>query len=40
MTHKPIRLHIFGASGSGVTTLGNAISKETGIPVYDFDDYF
>lgn len=34
------RIHIFGASGSGVTTLGQALSKEIGIPYFDSDSYF
>jgi adenylate kinase family enzyme len=35
-----VRLHIFGASGSGVTTLGRALSQELRIPYFDSDDYF
>jgi adenylate kinase family enzyme len=34
------RIHIFGASGSGTTTLGKALSKRLGIPHFDNDDYF
>ena len=37
---KTNRIHIFGASGSGVTTLGKALSKALNIPVFDFDDYY
>jgi adenylate kinase family enzyme len=35
-----IRIHIFGASGSGVTTLGNTLSEYLGIPYFDSDDFF
>ncbi|MDQ1095502.1 MULTISPECIES: adenylate kinase [Chryseobacterium] len=35
-----MKLHIFGASGSGVTTLGYALSAETGLAYFDSDDYF
>lgn len=35
-----MKLHIFGASGSGVTTLGKAISKELNIKYFDSDEYF
>ncbi|GGG59691.1 hypothetical protein GCM10011378_39610 [Hymenobacter glacieicola] len=35
-----MKLHIFGASGSGVTTLGKALSGVLGIPYFDSDDYF
>lgn len=34
------RIHIFGASGAGVTTLGRNLSREFGIPVYDGDNYY
>jgi adenylate kinase family enzyme len=34
------RVHILGASGSGVTTLGRAISEEVGCAPMDSDDYF
>jgi len=40
MLNTPIRIHIFGASGSGTTTLGKALWKELDIPVYDYDDYY
>ncbi|OBS12192.1 hypothetical protein ATE49_06970 [Elizabethkingia miricola] len=33
-------IHIFGASGSGVTTLGNYISKKLGWKYLDSDDFF
>jgi len=35
-----MKLHIFGASGSGVTTLGKALSGTLGVPYFDSDDYF
>lgn len=35
-----MKLHIFGASGSGVTTLGAALSKRLNIPYFDSDEYF
>ncbi|MDA3847253.1 MAG: hypothetical protein PF505_12045 [Vallitaleaceae bacterium] len=38
MTHN--RIHIFGASVSGVSTLGKSLSTALDIPVYDFDDYY
>ncbi|ATC35413.1 TPA: shikimate kinase [Elizabethkingia anophelis] len=33
-------IHILGASGSGVTTLGNYISKKLGWKYLDSDDFF
>lgn len=33
-------IHIFGASGSGTTTLGKKISEELGYSFMDTDDYF
>lgn len=35
-----MRIHILGASGSGTTTLGAALSKKLNYPHYDTDDYF
>ncbi len=35
-----MKLHIFGASGSGVTTLGKALSLNLNIPYFDSDEYF
>lgn len=35
-----MRIHIFGASGSGVTTLGKALSKKLNIEYFDSDDFF
>ena len=33
-------IHIFGASGSGTTTLGKRICEELGYTLMDTDDYF
>jgi len=35
-----MHIHIFGASGSGVTTLGLALADELGYPYFDADSYF
>lgn len=35
-----MRIHILGASGSGTTTLGKALSSRLGYPHFDTDDYF
>lgn len=35
-----MRIHIFGASGSGVTTLGKLLSKKLNIEYFDSDDFF
>ncbi|MHA4807497.1 P-loop NTPase family protein [Flavitalea flava] len=35
-----MKLHIFGASGTGVTTLGEALSERLNIPYFDSDAYF
>ncbi|RNA61415.1 adenylate kinase [Chryseobacterium nematophagum] len=35
-----MRIHILGASGSGVTTLGEILSKQLGIEYFDSDDFF
>jgi adenylate kinase family enzyme len=48
MKHHPIQegsymknvIHIFGASGSGTTTLGQKICEELGYTFMDTDDYF
>jgi adenylate kinase family enzyme len=37
---KSRRIHILGASGSGVTTLGRALAGTLGLPHHDTDDYF
>lgn len=34
------RIHIFGASGSGTTSLAIALSVKIGCPHFDADDYF
>lgn len=34
------RIHVTGASGSGVTTLGRAIAAVYGLPHHDTDDYY
>jgi len=35
-----MRIHIFGASGSGVTTLGRHLSQQLQYPYFDNDDFF
>jgi adenylate kinase family enzyme len=37
---RTCRLHITGASGAGVTTLGRALAGALAIPHHDTDDYF
>lgn len=34
------RIHIFGAAGSGVTTLGKELSNTLTIPSFDTDNYY
>jgi adenylate kinase family enzyme len=34
------RIHIFGASGSGTTTLGKALANRLTIAFFDSDDYY
>lgn len=34
------RIHIFGASGSGTSTLGRALATEWGTQFFDTDDFF
>jgi adenylate kinase family enzyme len=34
------RIHIFGASGSGTTTLGKALAKKLSLAFFDADDYY
>ncbi len=34
------RIHIFGASGAGVTTLGRILAERLGCPQFDTDTYF
>ncbi|HEV2483277.1 MAG TPA: shikimate kinase [Puia sp.] len=35
-----MKIHIFGASGAGVTTLGQALAARLSLPYFDSDDYF
>jgi len=35
-----MKLHLFGASGTGVTTLGEALGTALGLPYFDTDAYF
>jgi hypothetical protein len=35
-----VRVHILGASGSGTSTLGQALAERLGCPLLDVDDYF
>jgi adenylate kinase family enzyme len=35
-----MKLHIFGASGAGATTLGQALSEALKVPYFDTDAYF
>jgi adenylate kinase family enzyme len=37
---KNCRIHITGASGAGVSTLGRALADALAIPHHDTDDYF
>ena len=37
---KSCRIHITGASGAGVTSLGRAVAGALAIPHHDTDDYF
>jgi adenylate kinase family enzyme len=37
---KRCRIHIMGASGAGVTSLGRALRDTLAIPHHDTDDYF
>jgi adenylate kinase family enzyme len=37
---KSSRIHIMGASGAGVTSLGRALADALAIPHHDTDDYF
>jgi adenylate kinase family enzyme len=34
------RIHVMGASGSGVTSLGRALADALALPHHDSDDYF
>lgn len=35
-----MHIHIFGASGAGVTTLGEALAQYLSIPYFDTDQYY
>ena len=35
-----MKAHVFGASGSGVTTLGEYLSEQLNYPYFDSDDYY
>lgn len=37
---KSRRIHLMGASGAGVTTLGRALAGRLALPHHDTDDYF
>ena len=37
---KSCRIHIMGASGAGVSTLGRALADALALPHHDTDDYF
>ena len=37
---KTCRVHIMGASGAGVTSLGRGLADALAIPHHDTDDYF
>ncbi|KAH9215909.1 hypothetical protein DL95DRAFT_364005 [Leptodontidium sp. 2 PMI_412] len=37
---KASRIHILGASGSGVSTLGTNLSSVLSVPLFDVDDYY
>ncbi len=37
---KSCRVHIIGASGAGVTTLGRALADKLAAPHHDTDDYY
>lgn len=40
MGQKQGRIHVTGASGSGVTTLGRALAARLGLPHFDTDDFY
>ena len=40
MNRGPNKIHIFGASGSGTTALGKALSEDMSLPHFDSDDYY
>ena len=38
--HTIMKIHILGAPGAGVTTLGKALATQLQIPCFDTDDYY
>jgi adenylate kinase family enzyme len=38
--NKKSKIHIFGASGAGVSTLGKALSLYLQVPFFDSDDFY
>lgn len=40
MARRASRIHVTGASGAGVTTLGRALAQHFAVPHADTDDYF
>ncbi len=40
MARGACRIHVTGASGAGVTTLGRALAQHFAVPHADTDDYF
>jgi adenylate kinase family enzyme len=39
MSNNTLTLHLFGASGAGVTSLGKAVAERMEIPHFDTDNY-
>lgn len=37
---NPKRIHIFGASGSGTSTIGRVIAEQHGLTYFDADDFY
>src|SRR5215510_16221442 len=37
---RTCRIHVIGASGAGVTSLGRALADSLALPHHDTDDYF
>lgn len=35
-----MRIHLFGAAGSGVTSLGTYLAQQTNFPYFDSDEYY
>jgi len=40
LREPPMRILVTGASGSGTTTLGQALANELGVAFFDVDDYY